>query len=153
MTHKTLPITGGCLCGSVRYESTKPVSNVGVCHCRMCQKSSGGPHMVWAFLPREAFRFTQGKPQYFRSSPAGERGFCPTCGTHVVFRGGAEIVEVPVGTLDHPEEWPPDLGHNGIESRIGWDVITDDLPRFRSDEDPAVRQSGTPAAEVLSRSP
>lgn len=43
MTEKTIPITGGCLCGAVRYESSEPSVDVSYCHYRMCQKSSGNP--------------------------------------------------------------------------------------------------------------
>ncbi|MGD9744061.1 MAG: GFA family protein [Dongiaceae bacterium] len=140
MVEKTIPVTGGCLCGAVRFESTEPPANVGVCHCRMCQRSAGGPHMVWAFLPRRAFRFTRGEPVYYRSSAFAERGFCGACGSPLAFRDRTDKMSVPVGTFDHPEEWPPDLGHSGIESRILWDAITDHLPQFRTDEDPVVRQ-------------
>ncbi len=38
MSDKTMPITGGCMCGAVRYEATEPPQEVGYCHCRMCQK-------------------------------------------------------------------------------------------------------------------
>jgi hypothetical protein len=41
-----------------------------------------------------------------------------------------------VGTLDHPEEWPPNESHSGVESQIPWDIIHDDLPRWRTEDDP-----------------
>lgn len=141
MADKTLPIAGGCLCGAVRFEASEPPSAVGVCHCRICQRSSGGPHMVWAFLPRASVRFTRGAPAYHRSSSWAERGFCGSCGSPLIFRDGTDSVSVPVGALDHPEDWPPDFGHGGMESRIPWDRIADDLPRTRTDEDPAVQKS------------
>jgi hypothetical protein len=43
---------------------------------------------------------------------------------------------VLVGTLDHPDEWSPNDGHSGIESRISWDVIHGDLPQWRTEDDP-----------------
>ena len=30
MTDKRLPISGGCLCGTVRYESTEPANTGGI---------------------------------------------------------------------------------------------------------------------------
>ena len=58
MPEKTMPITGGCLCGAVRYLSTKAPVDVSFCHCRMCQKSSGNPYFLSAFIPKKTFRFT-----------------------------------------------------------------------------------------------
>ncbi len=141
MAEKTLPVTGGCLCGAVRYESTELPTTVGVCHCRMCQRSSGGLHIVWVFLPWSAFRFTYGEPAYYRSSDIAERGFCASCGSPLIYRDKTDELGVPVGTLDHPENWPPNATHGGIESKVPWEVITDDLPQYTTDEDPLTQQA------------
>jgi len=63
-----IPVTGGCLCGAVRYESAAPPNLVGFCHCRMCQKAYGGLFAIFADFPGDAFRFTSGEPRYYRSS-------------------------------------------------------------------------------------
>ena len=34
-------LTGGCLCGAIRYEAKVSASENWYCHCRMCQKSTG----------------------------------------------------------------------------------------------------------------
>ncbi len=63
------PISGGCLCGAVRFRVTaKPVAAY-YCHCTMCQKNSGGPFMPSATVPIEAFAFTKGEPKVYESSP------------------------------------------------------------------------------------
>jgi hypothetical protein len=41
-----------------------------------------------------------------------------------------------IGALDHSEEWPPNVAHCGIESQIPWNIIHDDLPRWRTEDDP-----------------
>lgn len=140
MTTKTLPITGGCLCGAVRYEANEAPSWVGHCHCRMCQKGTGGPSAIFAGFhgaQKDALKFTKGAPTYYRSSEWYERGFCSNCGSPIGMRA-ADGHGVMIGTLDHPEEWPPNGPHAGIESQIPWYVIHDDLPRNRTDEDPAI---------------
>ena len=135
MGEKTMPVTGGCLCGAVRYESPQPPNWVGYCHCRMCQQAYGALYGLFAQLQGEAFRFTQGEPTYYQSSPLAKRGFCTNCGSPVDFwYEGNPDPGVLIGTLDHPEDWPPDRGHNGIESKVPWHVITDDLPQRRSDD-------------------
>ncbi len=61
MGDKTLPITGGCMCGAIRYEATEPPQEVGYCHCRMCQKATGNLFYPYATFRSDAFRFTQGE--------------------------------------------------------------------------------------------
>jgi hypothetical protein len=135
MTEKTMPITGGCLCGAVRYEAIEPPTEVGICHCRMCQRVSGNAHTVTAVIPAKAFKFTRGAPKFYKSSAWAERGFCAECGSPIIFRDRTETHGILVGTFDHPEEWPPTL-HVGIEGQISWDIIHDELPRLRSEEHP-----------------
>ena len=34
-------LTGGCLCGGVRFEVTQPLVSAGYCHCTRCQRRTG----------------------------------------------------------------------------------------------------------------
>ena len=131
-----MPITGGCLCGAVRYEASDPPMDICFCHCRMCQKSCGNPSALCAFIRKATFRFTRGEPKFYESSDWLERGFCADCGTPLLMRDLTETHAVYIGTLDHPDEWPPTLGHSGMESHVPWDIINDDLPCWRTDDDP-----------------
>ena len=132
-------ITGGCLCGAVRYEVTRlPNDSIHYCHCRMCQKALGalfgcfvrfsGPNID------DKFKFTREQPEYYKSSAWSERGFCPDCGTPLVIRD-LNGFAVTIGSLDHPEDFPP-TGHSGIESQVPWLKIDDDLPRWKTEDDP-----------------
>ncbi len=135
MSTQRVPVTGGCLCGAVRYESTAPPKLVGFCHCRMCQKASGNLFAAFADFPGTAFRFTRGKPRHYRSSELATRGFCQECGTQIVFQyDGSEGPAIMIGTLDHPEDWPATWQHSGIESKVPWYTISDDLPQTRTEE-------------------
>jgi hypothetical protein len=127
-----VPMTGGCLCGAVRYESSEPPVEVAYCHCRRCQRAYGNPFGVFAFISVTAFKITRGEPKYYWSSAWAKRGFCAECGTPLVFRDSTQNIGILVSTLDHPEDWPPTLCHSGMESRIEWDKIGDDLPRWRT---------------------
>ncbi len=135
MGEKTIPVTGGCLCGAIRYESTEPPNWVGYCHCRKCQQAYGALFGLFAGFPAEAFRYKQGRPTYYRSSRWAKRGFCTNCGSPVdMWYEDNPEPSVLIGTLDHPEDWPPISEHTGIESKVPWHVITDGLPQRRSDE-------------------
>lgn len=130
-----VPVTGGCLCGAIRFESTEPPNMVGFCHCRMCQKASGNLFIVFADFPGPTFSYTRGEPTYYRSSDIATRGFCRECGTPIVFRyDGSPDPAIMLGCLDHPEDWPPNWEHSGIESKVPWYRISDNLPQSTTEE-------------------
>ena len=48
-------LTGGCLCGEVRYRITATPVEALYCHCRMCQRAHGAPVIAWLTVPLAAF--------------------------------------------------------------------------------------------------
>src|SRR5213596_1551536 len=58
-------ITGGCACGAIRYEVTAEPIVTFNCHCRDCQKTTGGPYTPVFYVPAKAFKITKGTPKYF----------------------------------------------------------------------------------------
>jgi len=104
--------TGGCLCGAVRFELTAEPQMFGFCHCRDCQRLTGGEPVAVVVGPRESFRLTRGALKAFRSTAASgnvaDRHFCPECGTHVASRLEAgPFMAVRVSTLDEPPSLQP----------------------------------------------
>ena len=59
MTTITTPFSGGCACGAIRYESTAEPAMMLHCHCRHCQRASGGPFSSYVIVPKEAFKLTE----------------------------------------------------------------------------------------------
>ena len=130
-------VTGGCHCGRVRYEAEAFLAEAYYCHCRMCQKSSGAPAQIAVFVAPDSLRFTKEPPHYYASSPFGRRGFCPACGSQLVWEAPKrpDWTNLTVGSLDAPEAAQP-AAHICVETRLSWFVTDDDLPETRSDEDP-----------------
>lgn len=131
---KTL-VKGGCICGSVRYEINAPAISTGYCHCNCCRKFSGSAVNAWTAFPASAVRFLGKEPNYFATTPIAERGFCTDCGASMTYklvqpRETAYLV-LHTSSLDHPENFAPSV-HSGIESKLPWFDILDDLPRTRS---------------------
>ena len=96
---------GGCLCGGVRYEVRGPLRDVIACHCSQCRRTSG--HFVAASqaLSADLVLLASATLQWYRSSPAAERGFCSRCGGNLFWRptGAAPAVtSIMAGTLDTP---------------------------------------------------
>lgn len=93
-------VTGGCLCGDVRFEARGRPDRVGICHCLECRKHHGALFYASAVFPPEAVTI-EGKPSEYRG-----RFFCPRCGGSVFARTGDEI-EIHLGALDAPDQFVP----------------------------------------------
>ena len=102
-------LTGGCTCGGIRYEITADDLNAAICHCRDCQRNSGGPFVVWMGISPEDFRLTQGAVTEFQTSKWVKRGFCSACGATLTYRLLANENEINIagGSLDDPNTAPP----------------------------------------------
>ncbi len=144
-----IPVTGGCLCGAVRYESQEAPTEGFYCHCRTCQKHFGGLFGAYVRIPRSSLRFGTGQPAYYRSSEVARRGFCAGCGTPLLFvyDGNADFW-VSVGSLDHPEDWPltkdaswGPVTHGMVDRKVPWQEISDGLPQRTSDNAVLRRQA------------
>jgi hypothetical protein len=85
--------TGGCQCGSVRYEVSGEPLRVGICHCTDCRQTSGSAFTFFAIWPRSAFRSTSHVATF------KGRSFCPNCGSSVFSLTPTEA-EIMVGSLD-----------------------------------------------------
>ncbi|MBC7433581.1 MAG: GFA family protein, partial [Rubritepida sp.] len=113
------PLTGGCLCGAVRYVASPPFTRASICHCSMCRKAAGAPYMAFLTLPRAQFRFTAAAPATYRSSAGAQRGFCARCGTALLYDDGTSIIDVASATLDAPEYAPP-MDQVYIADAVSW---------------------------------
>lgn len=135
-----IPVTGGCLCGAVRYESKEAPTEGFYCHCRICQKQFGGLFGAFVRIPRLSLSFTKGQPKYYRSSEVARRGFCPECGSPLAFvYDGNSDFWITAGSLDHPEDWPltheaswGPITHGFVDRKIPWLRISDALPQRTS---------------------
>ena len=125
-------LTGGCLCGAVRYRLASAPFDAGWCHCRMCQLNSGSPAMAFAKVPSEDVVVESGGEaiRRYTSSEIAERWFCDRCGTPLLVRDFAGTTyDFSIATLDRPEAVAPEC-HFYYDSRIAWAEAGDDLPRF-----------------------
>jgi hypothetical protein len=138
---RTPAATGGCQCGAIRYAFYAPLENAHVCHCRMCQRASGGVFAALAGGKPENFAWTRGTPSFFASSSLAQRGFCEKCGTPLSFRydSPAARIYTTIGSLDHPER-APIIKQYGIESRLSWVKFCEDIPAERTGESAAAQE-------------
>ena len=143
---------GGCMCGSVRYETSDEPFAVNHCHCRSCRKHNGAPVATLAGFKADQVAFSGDERKIYESSPGVGRAFCGKCGTPLTWEGdgGAlgRIFELHISTFDDPNSLVP-TAHAFALERISWFDIADDLPRYKGFIDDGSPLRHGPAREGL----
>jgi hypothetical protein len=135
-----MKITGGCLCGAVRFESTAPPLVTRVCWCRLCQYLGAGSGTVNVCFKTENFSVRGATQEFSSVADSGNvvhRAFCPACGTPMF--SSAEVrphlIFVRAGTLDDPEVARPAMTI-WTEKAPSWGSISADIPRIERQPPP-----------------
>jgi hypothetical protein len=130
------PFEGGCACGAIRYQCDGDPIMMFQCHCRDCQRASGGPFVAAILVPIKSFKFLKGSPKYYStpSTSGGQhvRGFCENCGSRLT--GGQKdrplpYIGITVSSLDDPT-WFKSQMHFFVSQAQPWDEMHDDLPKY-----------------------
>ena len=124
-------VTGGCLCGAIRFQASRRLTGALVCHCRMCQRASGTAFSTNVLYPREGFQLTKGQSLWYASSKVADRGFCGACGSQLFNRYSTPEwsgwISISLGAHDDPNAVPAER-HFGMQTQQAWLQIHDDLP-------------------------
>jgi hypothetical protein len=127
------PLAGGCLCGSVRFEVTEPLTVAGYCHCTRCQRRTGTGASISALVPAGALRVLSGEEQIrcWQPPDGSAKCFCSACGAHLWARIAAEGPHyVRFGAFDDDPGVRPSY-RQFVASAPPWDSIPDDgIERF-----------------------
>ena len=108
------PITGGCLCGALRYEAASAPQYAGYCFCADCRKASGSGFIPFMGFPASALDITGAAITHtlkHRDGRQSDRNFCPKCGGLVFggIRGESTSHTIYAGTLDDPAHFKPTI--------------------------------------------
>jgi hypothetical protein len=123
-------LTGGCLCGDVRYTVSATPDHAVYCHCGMCRKSSGAPYTGWLVVATEAVKWTTQEPAEYKSSVQAVRKHCRRCGAQLVWQSSKrpQFIALTIGSLDKPDAVKPDK-HIFWADRVPGFEVNDGLPR------------------------
>ena len=131
----TAPFIGGCACGGVRYEVTAEPAFAVNCHCKDCQRATGGQMATLAAVPKSAFRLTEGSTKSFGyigdSGKPLQRHFCADCGSRLFSNVEAmpDMVFVSAGSMDDASWLQPQM-HIYASSAQPWAAIPPDAKVF-----------------------
>jgi hypothetical protein len=136
------PLTGGCLCGGVRYEVSEPLLAASYCHCTRCQRRSGAAASAQARVAPGSFLVTAGDDLVGVYDP-GDGGFlkafCSRCGSALwaVDPNDNEVRSVRLGTFDGDPGVRPSY-RQFVAYAAAWEPIPEDgLPRHAERRPPA----------------
>lgn len=131
---------GGCQCGRIRYTARIENDEAYLCHCRMCQRATGGVSIALKNLKKADVEWLS-EPDWYDSSPIARRPFCARCGTPLGFAfPDSENMDLTIGSFDDPSRFVP-KHHFGAEGLHAAWIDTAELPRYRADEhEPTVRR-------------
>jgi len=129
-----LPLTGGCLCGGVRFEVTEPLVSASYCHCTRCQRRTGTAASAQARIVPGSLRISAGEElvREFQPPDGFPKVFCSRCGSALWSRNPdvADALGVRLGAFDGDPEVRP-RSRQFVAYAAAWEPIPDDgLPRY-----------------------
>ena len=109
----SLPLTGGCACGAIRYRCNEKPLVQAICHCRDCQRASGAAFGALFVVPTDKVEFEGETPKYWEkkadSGNTMHRGFCGQCGSPLyIYRPETPAMTfLTAASLDDPNNFEP----------------------------------------------
>jgi hypothetical protein len=124
-------LTGHCLCGDITFEVSGVPLLIVHCHCESCRRTTSSPVTTFLIVGRSDFRYTQGAPKVYASSPGVRRSFCNRCGSPMAYESEQrpDHVDLYVCSLSDAAAAVPQA-HVHVEEQVPWFAILDDLPRY-----------------------
>lgn len=129
------PVAGGCQCGAIRYELRGAPLAVYNCHCKDCQRFSGGTHSMSMVVGRELLRVTEGQmAAHEKVAESGRIAMmfgCRECGTRIWNDplSAPDLRILKPGTLDDMS-WAVPVGNIWTASRAPFAAIDATLLNF-----------------------
>lgn len=121
-------VTGQCNCGAVAFEIDAEVSDICVCHCSICRRSTGSNGIAVVVTENESFRWTSGEDNvatWKKPDADWQTWFCRSCGSTLPGRNDEARVFVPAGLIVEGDESLRVAHHIYVESKAAWDEIGD----------------------------
>jgi hypothetical protein len=128
-----VPLTGGCLCGGVRFQVDAPLVVASYCHCTRCQRRTGTAVSAQARIATGSLRITAGEALVHTYQPPDgfAKMFCEACGSALWSRSpdDPDVISVRLGAFDEDPGIRPSW-RQFVAYAAPWEPLPDDgLPR------------------------
>ena len=126
-------MTGGCACGRLRYTAQVENDDAYLCHCRMCQRATGGVSIAFKNIKKAAVAWER-EPDWYQSSSIARRPYCRDCGTSLGFAfPDSDNMDLAIGSFDDPSRFRPKHQFGAESMHRAW-INAEGLPEYRTDE-------------------
>ena len=128
-------ITGSCNCGSVKFGISTQVSDVYICHCSICRKSTGGGGIAVAIVNNDDFSWLEGHAfikTWHKANHDWQTSFCTNCGSPLPGKNDEKASYVPVSLLDSGQGNLKVQHHLFVDSKPAWEKIGDKAIRHKN---------------------
>ncbi len=122
-------VSGQCNCGKVAFEIDDDISQIFVCHCTICQKSTGSNGIPVVVFSKDAFSWIRGEDQissWKKPDADWKTCFCKTCGSPLPGENDETRMFAPAGGITGGGKGLKVTHHIWVNSKAKWDVIGDD---------------------------
>jgi len=118
-------LTGGCFCGSVRYEIKGSLQSARACHCSRCRKVFSGASSAYAELgPSSSIKWLSAEKSLniYETGNGWALGFCSSCGSTICGLSDGKVHGLTLGCIDGDPGVEIEM-HIFVDSKAAWDQI------------------------------
>ena len=138
---------GGCLCGAIRFQVTGSPRRVTVCHCKWCQRRTGGALGIHAWFDANNVEMPDDGLSIYEHRSDETNGlltlhFCKRCATTLALTLGKapNTYLILAGTLDDPNSFKVDV-HVWTRSAPKWMVFPDNVACYETSSGAGIKRA------------
>lgn len=128
-------LSGGCLCGDVRFLAIGQIKRVSACYCGQCRRQNGGGPFYGVELQGELRVENSDSLQWYASSEKARRAFCGRCGSSLFWKANHDpsYFDVSLGTIDDTRHISLDA-HIFVDNCPSYITVDKTVPLFTEEE-------------------
>lgn len=120
--------TGECNCGAIAFEITSNISDVFICHCSICRRSTGSNGIAVVVISNRDFHWIRGEElinTWHKPGHDWQTSFCQNCGSPLPGVNDESRMYVPAGLITEGGDSLKVAHHIWVDSKATWDEIGD----------------------------
>ena len=124
-----MEVKGSCNCRAVQFDVVTQISDVYVCHCSICRKSTGSGGIAVSIVKNDDFSWEEGEEfivTWQKPNHDWQSNFCKKCGSPLPGKNDEKTIYIPVDLLDSGNDNLVVRHHLFVASKGSWQIIQDE---------------------------